>query len=137
MVGSGIMTTTMAKERASHRGPVPVKHLVDDAVKAAVEKKAEDIVVMEMGSVSGLADYFVICTGSSDLQVKAIHEHVEESLRTAHNEQPWHREGVEFRQWVLLDYVDFVVHVFRPERRTFYDLERLWKDAPLQRIGDE
>ncbi len=131
------MTVATKKKRALHRGSISVNQLVENAVKAALEKKAEDIVVMEMADVSGLADFFVICSGNSDLQVRAIQENIEERLRIECDERPWHREGIAFRQWVLLDYVDLVVHVFRPERRAFYDLERLWKDAPLEHIDNE
>lgn len=119
-------------DRSQRATKTPVRTLVHHAVEAALDKKAEDVVIMDMRTVSGLADYFVLCTGTSDLQVKAIHESVEERIRTACEERPWHREGMEYRQWVLLDYVDLVVHVFRPERRAFYDLERLWKDAPQE-----
>ncbi len=120
--------------RKAHLKQTPVHVLVQHAVEAAMDKKAEDVVVMDMRAVSGLADYFVICTGASDLQVKAIHENVEDRIKAACGERPWHREGEEFRQWVLLDFVDLVVHVFLPERRAFYDLERLWKDAPQERM---
>lgn len=107
------------------------------AVDAALSKKATDIVVLDMRAVSGVADYFVICTGESDLQVKAINEAIEDEIKEACGERPWHREGREHRQWVLLDYVDLVVHIFSPEKRTFYDLERLWGDAPMEHVPAE
>ncbi|NKO01022.1 ribosome silencing factor, partial [Weissella cibaria] len=84
-----------------------------------------------------VADYFVLCTGDSDLQIKAIADAVEERIREACRERPWHREGYEHRQWVLIDYVDLVVHIFNPEKRLFYDLERLWGDAPAERVPDD
>ena len=107
------------------------------AVEAALAKKAADIVVMDMCAVSGVADYFVICTGESELQVKAIYEAIEDEIKQACDERPWHREGQEHRQWVLLDYVDLVVHIFNPEKRAFYDLERLWGDAPMESVPAE
>ena len=107
------------------------------AVEAALTKKAADIVVLDMRAVSGVADYFVICTGESDLQVKAIYEAIEDGIKDASGERPWHREGQEHRQWVLLDYVDLVVHIFSPEKRAFYDLERLWGDAPMEPVPTE
>ena len=91
---------------------------------------------MDMRSVSGLADYFLLCTGTSDNQVRAIQDSVEERLREVAEVRPWHREGQEHRQWVLLDYVDLVVHIFSPERRAFYNLERLWNDAPHELVTD-
>ena len=113
---------------------VAVQSLVQAAVGAAQEKKAEDIVLMDMREISGMADYFVVCTGTSDAQIKAIVESIEIRLKGEFTERPWHVEGADHRQWVLMDYVDMVVHVFTPERRAFYDLERLWGDAPLERI---
>ncbi len=92
---------------------------------------------MDMSAVSGVADIFVICTGESDLQVKAIYETIEDEIKQACGERPWHREGQEHRQWVLLDYVDLVVHIFSPEKRAFYDLERLWGDAPMESVPAE
>ncbi len=92
---------------------------------------------MDMREVSGLADYFVLCSGVSDSQIRAIQEAVEARIRGAEDERPWHREGEDFRQWVLLDYVDLVVHIFSRERRAFYNLERLWNDAPQETVtGD-
>lgn len=122
---------TTAKRRYSSTS---VDTLTRHAVDAALDKKADDVVIIDMRAVSGVADYFMICSGASDIQVKAICEHIEERIRYACQERPWHREGEQHRQWVLLDYVDLVVHVFSPERRAFYDLERLWSDAPLARV---
>ena len=124
--------TVLDKKRATQAS---VKSLVLEAVAAAQDKKAEDIVLMDMGLVSGMADYFILCTGTADLQIKAIVEAIENRLRKVFGESPWHVEGAEHRHWVLLDYVDLVVHVFDPERRELYDLERLWRDAPSEKIG--
>ena len=84
-----------------------------------------------------MADYFVIATGDSDLQIKAIVDGIEMRIKEQCGERPWHIEGREHRQWVLLDYVDLVVHIFDQERRLFYDLERLWGDAPAEQIPDD
>lgn len=121
------------KQRA---GSVPAKVLAREAIVAIQEKKAHDVVTMDMRATSGLADYFVLCSATSDLQVKAITESVQTRLKHECNELPWHIEGAEHRQWVLLDYVDLVVHIFTPERRAFYDLERLWSDAPTEIVGN-
>ena len=104
------------------------------AVDAALEKKARDIVVMDVRGISGVADLFVICTGDSDVQIKAIAESVRDEIRTKYKEKPWHIEGLDHLKWVLLDYVDVVVHVFAEDRRTFYDLERLWGDAAIATV---
>jgi ribosome-associated protein len=100
-----------------------------DAVQAAEAKKAEDIAVLEMDKASGaFTDYFVICSGSNPRQIQAISDEVEERLGKA-GVRPTHVEGYNQAEWVLLDYVDFVVHVFSPKARNFYNLERLWKSA--------
>ena len=104
-------------------------------VEAAKSKKAKDILLIDMRGVSEIADYFVICTGESDLQIKAIVDGVDEDVRKAIGERPWRTEGYDARQWVLLDYVDVVVHVFDRERRSYYNLERLWADAPTEEIS--
>jgi ribosome-associated protein len=129
---------TPARTREKKRTtPTPARILAQHAVDAALDKKAQDITVLDMREVSGVADYFVVCTGGSDLQVKAISDAVEERIKKQCNERPWHTEGYEHRQWVLLDYVDLVVHVFSTEKRAFYDLERLWGDAPIEQVADE
>lgn len=106
--------------------PAMVAHVVE----AMLDKKARDVTVMDMREVAGFVDYFVIGTGDSELQIKAIAEAIRERVRTECNEKPWHMEGADAWQWVLLDYVDVVAHVFSPDKRAFYDLERLWGDAP-------
>ncbi len=129
-----VVEGTVARKRKTQ---VPVRQLARDAVDAVLDKKAHDITVMDMQGVSGVADVFVICTGDSDLQVKAIADSVEKQLKETYGERPWHREGYDHLQWVLLDYVDLVVHVFAPEKRIFYGLERLWGDAPNERVPDD
>jgi ribosome-associated protein len=125
---------TKDKKRST---PTPTRVLATHAVDAALEKKAHDIAVMDMRKVSGVADYFVICTGDADLHVKAIHVAIQDRIREQCQERPWHVEGAEHRQWVLLDYVDLVVHVFDGEKRAFYNLERLWGDAPVEEVPDD
>ncbi len=104
--------------------------MVAHVVEAMLDKKARDVTVMDMREVAGFVDYFVIGTGDSELQIKAIAEAIRERVRTECDEKPWHMEGADAWQWVLLDYVDVVAHVFSPDKRAFYDLERLWGDAP-------
>lgn len=115
----------------------PSRVLAAHAVDAMLDKKARDVTVMDMRKVSGVADFFVLCTGDSDVQIKAIAEELRDRIRRECHELPWHTEGTNHQQWVLLDYVDVVAHVFDAERRSFYDLERLWGDAPRERVPDE
>ncbi len=133
---NSILNTSDPKENKQRHGSVPVKVLAREALIAVQEKKAADVVIMDMHQASGLADYFILCSGSTDIQVKAIAESVETRLKRELTETPWHIEGAEHRQWILIDYVDLVIHIFTPERREFYDLERLWSDAPIETVGD-
>ena len=102
---------------------------VREAVAAALDRKAGDLRVLHLGAVSDFTDYFLICTGTSERQVQAIADAVEERLRQQ-GARPLSAEGYPHGQWVLLDYGDLLVHVFTEERRGFYGLERLWSDAP-------
>lgn len=104
--------------------------LAQVVVKGMQEKKGLNIVTLDLRSVrSPMADFFVICHGTSDRQVEAIADSVEEEVRKATGEKPYHREGGNQAEWVLLDYVSVVVHVFSEEKRRFYGLEELWGDA--------
>jgi ribosome-associated protein len=103
--------------------------LVGLAARAAADKKALDVVVLDVGDLLSITDYFVICSGASDRQIRTIVDEVADRLKQV-EVRPVRREGEREGGWILLDYGDFVVHVFRPEERAFYDLERLWKDAP-------
>jgi ribosome-associated protein len=99
------------------------------AVEAAQARKAEDIVVLRIGEVSSLAEYFVVCSGTNTRQTQAIADAIEDRLR----EEGWRPMGVEGKQvgeWILMDYGDLVVHIFSPQKRKFFDLERLWRNAP-------
>lgn len=100
------------------------------AARAASDKKAEDIIVIDVAELLVVTDFFVICTGRNDQQVRAIADEIEDQLREHANIKPIGREGVQEGKWVLLDYVDMVIHVFQPEERDFYRLEKLWSDAP-------
>ncbi len=123
------------KEKRATR--VPATQIAAAAIDAALDKKARDVVAMDVRGISGVADLFILCTGDSDVQIKAIAEAVREELRSRHEEKPWHTEGLDHLQWVLLDYVDVVVHVFAEERRSFYDLERLWGDAEIAAVPSD
>lgn len=116
-------TTDSASE---NRKDVPAE--VARAVQAARDKKAMDLVVLDLRAIDSFTDFFVICSGQNPRQVQAIAEAVEEGLRQA-NVRPAHVEGLDRAEWVLLDYFNFVVHVFSTSRREFYALERLWGSA--------
>src|SRR5213080_1495192 len=113
-----------------------LKRPVFEAISACQEKKAEQIAVLELEPESGaFTDYFVVCSGTNPRQVQAISDEVEERLQRA-GMHPAHVEGYKQAEWVLLDYVDFVVHVFSEKARSYYDLERLWKSAKRLDPGD-
>jgi ribosome-associated protein len=100
-----------------------------------LEKKANDIAVLDLREVkNAIADYFVICSGSSDIQVDAITNSIEQEVYKESQQEPWHKEGFQNKEWVLLDYLDVVCHVFQKERREFYDLEGFWGDAKILHI---
>ncbi|MBZ5535337.1 MAG: ribosome silencing factor [Acidobacteriia bacterium] len=105
-----------------------MKKSLTQAVRAAEDKKAEDIVILNLSSICSFTDHFLICTGHSSRQVQAIVDGIDEKLRTQ-SLRPAHIEGYSQGEWVLMDYTDFVVHVFSPKAREFYDLERLWRGA--------
>lgn len=106
-------------------------------VDAMLDKKAHDVVVMDLRGISGVAEFFVLGTGDSDLQIRAIANSVRDRIREECGERAWHEEGLDHLQWVLLDYVDLVVHIFSREKREHYDLERLWGEAPSEAIPEE
>ena len=99
--------------------------------RAAAEKKAEDILVMDLRGISTFTDFFVLCSGSSEPQLKAIGSAVREFAREIALRPPRNEDGFPASQWVAVDLAEVIVHIFHHERRAFYDLERLWKDAPL------
>lgn len=101
----------------------------------AVDKKARDVVIIDLRPLTSITDYFVICTGAVGQHVKAIVDEIDDRLRPA--EKPWHIEGYQHLSWVLMDYVNVVVHVFNPEARAYYNLERLWADADTEMISDD
>ena len=113
-----------------------IRDQVLTAAAAAGEKKATDIVVLEVVPLVGITDFFVLLSTASDRQLKAALDEVEHALRTAHGRKPIGREGEAAAGWVVLDYGDFVVHAFTTATRALYDLERLWSDAPRLPVAD-
>ncbi len=106
------------------------------AAELALTKKAENVISMDLKGLSSACDFFVICNGTSAIQVKAISDAIVDGL-TEEDEKPWHVEGAEGKRWILVDYVDVVVHVFDEETRDYYQLERLWGDAKTVEFADE
>jgi ribosome-associated protein len=109
---------------------------VEAAARAASEKKATNIVILDLQEIASFTDYFVICSGRASRQVQAITDEVTEQLDKM-GARPTHIEGYQAAEWVLIDYGDFIVHVFSEEARRFYELERLWRDANRVEIRDE
>jgi len=103
------------------------KH-IELAIRAAEDKKAQDITVLDLKNASGFTDYFVICSGANAREIHAIADAVIKA-QAAHGSKPAHVEGYDRSEWVLVDYFDFIVHIFSPETRAFYGLERLWGNA--------
>ena len=114
------------------------EQLANLIVAGMQEKKASDIVVLNLTKVkNAVADYFIICTGNSDTQLDAISDSIEEVVYKNSKQDPWHREGRQQKEWVLLDYVDVVAHVFKKDRRDFFALEELWGDAEVVHVSTE
>ena len=121
----------MAKKRKGASSEM----LSDVIVKGMQEKKAMNIVVLDLRKVkNAVADFFVLCSGSSDKQLDAIADSIDAEVFKALKENPWHIEGKNNKEWMLLDYIDVVAHVFRKDRREFYALEKLWGDADIVEI---
>ncbi len=111
--------------------------LTELVVHGMQEKKAAEIAVIDLRKLgNAVADYFIICSASSDTQLDAIARSVEDEVHKITGQWPWQSEGRTNREWVLLDYVDVVVHVFLRDKRTFYALEELWGDAPIEYIAE-
>ena len=110
-----------------------VATLVDIAVKAIQEKKGKNIVALDLRKVkNAVTDYYIVCHGDSSVQVNALARSVEDEISKALGEDPFHKEGFENAEWILLDYFNVVVHVFNQEKREFFGLERLWADAEIK-----
>ena len=121
-----------AARRADGKLPKPVSGVV----RAALDKKAENVVVLDLRRAGGFTDYFIICTGANPRQITAIADAVREVLKRDFDERPVLSEGIDRSEWILLDYFDFVVHVFSRECRAFYGLERLWGNAERHEFTD-
>jgi ribosome-associated protein len=101
----------------------------------ASDRKAIDVVQMDLREMIGYTDYFVVCTGRTDRQAKAIHDAIHSGMKSEHGLLPQRVEGISDARWILMDYLDVVVHVFTPEMREYYRLEQLWGEAPAEAVG--
>jgi ribosome-associated protein len=115
--------------------PMTPEELVAAIVQYADDRKALDIVQLDLREMIAYTDYFVICTGRSDRQTKAIHDAILEGLKSTNRRIPRRVEGLPGARWILMDYLDVIVHVFTPETREYYRLEQLWGEAPVQAVG--
>lgn len=106
--------------------------LTETIIHGIQEKKGKEIVSLDLRHLSGsVSDFFIICHADSTTQVRAIADSVEDQVYKKFNEDPWHKEGIEHCEWLILDYIDVVVHIFRTEKREFYGVEDLWGDAQI------
>lgn len=112
------------------------KQLAKKLARLTLTKKATDVKILDLRKLTTMTDFFVICTGHSDTQVKAIADEVIVGSKDF-DERAWHKEGMEHKSWVLLDYINVVVHVFLKDTRAFYGLEKLWGDAPMEEVEDK
>ncbi len=113
-------------------GAVKSSEIKDLVVKGMIEKKARSVKVLDLREIkNAVTDYFVICSGTSDIQVEAIADSLEEEVFKSSGQHPWQKEGKQFKDWILVDYVNVVAHVFSQTKRDFYALEELWGDAKI------
>jgi len=127
------LTELNAESSFNIKGTQP---LIDAISSTLLKRKAEKIIVMDLREVTTLADYFIVCNGLSDVHVKSLSDDVVEVAREELNERPWRKEGLDTRRWVVLDYVNVVVHIFKEESRNHYSIEKMWSDAKITKIED-
>jgi len=113
-----------------------VEQLVGEIARYAADKKATDVVELDLRGVLDYTDYFLVCSGRTGRQAKAIHDAILEGLKREHERLPRRVEGSAYAGWILMDYLDVVVHIFTPETRAFYRLEQLWGEAPARASGE-
>ncbi len=124
----------MRRTAFTKEAPIKSDKLAKLCASIAADKKAEDIVVLDLRKLSSFTDYFVICSGASEPQLKAIANEIGDRLKKEHDRRPLNIDGFPMSQWVIVDYGDVVVHVFHPEKRQAYRLEDLWNDAPRLKV---
>jgi len=120
----------------SPRKSTDLESLTDAIVEGLLEKKAKDIRVLDVRGLTTLTDVFVVCHGSSETQIRALANSVNEKVKEKLSESVWKQEGMDARRWIILDYVNVVVHIFNQEKREYYGIERMWNDAKITEIED-
>jgi len=129
------MTEKKRKPKAGLSSSYESQKLSELVVKGMTEKKGQEIVILDLRKVrNAIADYFIICSGNSDTQIDAICDSIEEYVYKASNQSPWKKEGKQNKEWILLDYIDVVAHVFKKDKRKFFSLEELWGDAVITSV---
>jgi ribosome-associated protein len=118
------------------RSPLSTTELAGEIARYAAEKKAQEILELDLRGLVSYADYLLICTGNTERQTKAIQEAIDEGLRRVHGIRPRRVEGLPKGAWILMDYLDVVVHIFTPAMREFYRLEALWGEAPARQVEE-
>ena len=114
-----------------------IQQLIDVTVKGLQDVKGEDIICIDLREIdNAVCDYFIVCTGTSNTHVSALAGSVQKEVRNTLQDRPWHKEGFGNSEWILLDYVNVVVHIFQKEAREFYNLEGLWGDAKIIKIKE-
>ncbi|MDZ7718579.1 MAG: ribosome silencing factor [Balneolaceae bacterium] len=112
------------------------KLLIDSITEGLLEKKARDIKILDVRALTTLTDYFVVCHGNSETQIRALANSATEKVKEDLGENVWKKEGLDARRWIILDYVNVVVHIFSEEKRQYYGIERMWNDAEITEVED-
>lgn len=112
------------------------KLLIDTITEGLLEKKGRDVKILDVSSLTTLTDYFVVCHGNSETQIRALANSVIENVKEKLGENVWKKEGLDARRWIILDYVNVVVHIFSEEKRQYYGIERMWNDAEITDVED-
>lgn len=117
--------------------PDNLDEIVREVARFTLDKKGEEVIVLDLRKVTDATDFFIMVSGDTDVQVRAIADHVIDRIKETRRLKPWHVEGYQYGTWILLDYIDFVLHVFEKETRDYYQLERLWGDAETVELNSE
>lgn len=123
--------TTISKNKTAN-----TEKLIEAITEGLLEKKARDIILLDVRDLTTLADFFVVCHGTSETQIRALANSVHEKVKEEIGENAWKQEGMDARRWIILDYVNVVVHIFSEEKRQYYGIERMWNDAVVTEIAD-
>lgn len=133
-------TTKPAKSQFTSTSPhksADTEKLINAITEGLMQIKAKNIVLLDVRELTTLTDYFIVCHGSSDTQIRALANSVTEKVKEELGENVWKQEGMDARRWIILDYVNVVVHIFNEEKREYYGIERMWNDAVITEINDE